>query len=375
MTTDATLFKRKFFPDVSMKDWNDWHWQMANRVTSVADLDRIFTLTAEEKAALTAPDAFPAAITPYYASVAFSSPEVRRTVLPVPAERTELAGETSDPLGEEPCMVAPGLVHRYPDRVLFLTTEYCSTYCRYCTRSRLVGRNSVPSRPSEKRKACWLKAFDYIRKHPEVRDVLVSGGDPLTMEDGDIDFILSSLRAIPHVEMIRIGTKTPVVLPMRFTPALLKMIRKHHPVFFSVHMTHPAEITPEAAKACVKIADAGIPAGSQTVLLKNVNDDAGTLKELMHRLLKVRVRPYYLFQCDPISGSMHFRVPVKKGLEIVDKLRGYTSGYAVPTYAVDIPGGGGKIVLATDRVVGRDGDFLLLRNFEGKLCRYPDYEA
>ena len=221
----------------------------------------------------------------------------------------------------------------------------------------------------------WEQAFSYIRTHPEVRDVLISGGDPLTMPDSALDYLLSNLRAIPSVEMIRIGSKTPAVLPMRFTKSLLNTIKKYHPVFFSLHFTHPDEMTPETNEACNKIADAGIPTGSQTVLLRGVNDNADTLKSLMHKLLKVRVRPYYLFQCDPVKGSMHFRVPVKKGLEIIDALRGHTSGYAVPTYAIDIPGGGGKIVLTPDHTEGRDGNFLLLRNFEGKLYRYPDYET
>ncbi len=373
MSTESLVFKREFYPEASDSDWYDWRWQIKNRLTKAEDFSRFMALTDEEKQAMS--NAFPVAVTPYYASVAARSPAVRRTVLPSLAEMTESAGENDDPLGEEPCMVTPGLVHRYPDRVLFLTTEFCSNYCRYCTRSRLVGRLKEKNGLSPVRKSMWEQAFAYIRNHPEVRDVLISGGDPLTMPDSALDYLLANLRAIPSVEMIRIGSKTPAVLPMRFTKSLLNTIKKYHPVFFSLHFTHPDEMTAETNEACDKIADAGIPTGSQTVLLRGVNDNADTLKSLMHKLLKVRVRPYYLFQCDPVKGSMHFRVPVKKGLEIIDALRGYTTGYAVPTYAIDIPGGGGKIVLTPDHVAGRDGDFLLLKNFEGKLYRYPDYET
>lgn len=368
--TRVGLFRKRFFPDISTAQWNDWRWQLANRLTTCGQIARILDLTPAEKQALSQTDAFPTAVTPYYASLLQSS-ALRKTMLPSLAEKILGAGETNDPLGEEPCQVAPGLIHRYPDRVLFLTTQYCSAYCRYCTRSRLVGRHALcPETAGLKQN--WEKALEYIRSHPEIRDVLVSGGDPLTMSDETLDYLLTALREIKHVEMIRIGSKVPAVLPMRITPRLMKVIRRHHPVFFSLHFTHPDEMTPETAKACERIADAGIPAGSQTVLLKGVNDDAETLKKLMHELLKVRVRPYYLFQCDPIAGSMHFRVPVAKGIELINALRGYTSGYAVPTYAIDIPGGGGKIIINDQRCVGRDGDFLLLKNFENEIRRYPD---
>ena len=368
--TQADLFRKTFFPDVSAVQWRDWRWQLANRLTTVDRISRLIKLTRAERTALSQENSFPTAITPYYASLLQESP-LRKTMLPSIKEKTLSVGETDDPLGEEPCMVAPGLVHRYPDRVLFLTTDYCSAYCRYCTRSRLVGRHATQNNGDGLKKR-WDAAFDYIRKHKEVRDVLVSGGDPLTLDDENLEYLLSSLRAIKHVEMIRIGSKVPAVLPMRITPQLMKIIRRYHPVFFSLHFTHPDEMTPETVRACERIADAGIPAGSQTVLLKGVNDDAETLKKLMHNLLKARVRPYYLFQCDPIAGSMHFRVPVSKGIELINALRGHTSGYAVPTYAIDIPGGGGKIVINDQRCVGRDGDFLLLKNFENDIYRYPD---
>ncbi|MBR1777828.1 MAG: KamA family radical SAM protein [Alphaproteobacteria bacterium] len=368
--TQADLFRKAFFPHVSTAEWRDWRWQLANRLTTAEQISRILTLTKDEQNALQQANVFPTAITPYYASLLERSP-LRKTMLPSTMEKTLSVGETDDPLGEEPCMVATGLVHRYPDRVLFLTTEYCSAYCRYCTRSRLVGRHAANC-SGNGLKQRWRAAFEYIRAHKEVRDVLVSGGDPLTMSDELLDYLLASLRAIKHVEMIRIGSKVPAVLPMRITPALMKVIRRHHPVYFSLHFTHPDEMTPETVRACERIANAGIPSGSQTVLLQGINDDAETLKGLMHALLKARVRPYYLFQCDPIAGSMHFRVPVAKGIELINALRGHTSGYAVPTYAIDIPGGGGKIIINDQRCVGRDGDFLLLKNFENNIYRYPD---
>jgi len=258
-------------------------------------------------------------------------------------------------------------VHRYPDRVLFLATPFCSTYCRYCTRARMVGETGEYSFGV----SVWEQALAYLERHTEVRDVLISGGDPLALKDDKLDWLLGRLRRIPHIEFVRIGTKMPAVLPMRITRDLAGIARRHR-VWMSIHFTHPRELTPEVALACDRLADAGVPLGSQTVLLKGINDDVDTMRALMHGLLKNRVRPYYLYQCDPISGSAHFRTPVEKGLEIVRALRGHTTGYAVPTFVVDAPGGGGKIPLLPDPVVGRDGDDLLLRNFEGGVHRYPD---
>jgi lysine 2,3-aminomutase len=289
-------------------------------------------------------------------------------VVPVMGEYTKSAGEDDDPLGEGHHSPVRGLVHRYPDRVLFLVTGICTTYCRYCTRSRLVGASGEKAI----KKSYHEKALEYIAAVPRIRDVLLSGGDPLSMDDERLEFLLSRLRQIPHVEFVRIGTKVPAVLPQRITPSLLRVFKKHAPVWMSVHFTHPDEITPEVAEACGKLADAGVPLGSQTVLLKGVNDDVDTMKRLVHALLTIRVRPYYLYQCDPISGSAHFRTPVAKGLEIIRGLRGYTTGYAVPHYVIDAPGGGGKIPLVPDYVVGRDGDDLLLRNYEGNIYRYHD---
>lgn len=367
--TQASVFRLRFFKDVSLTDWNDWHWQLSHRLHRQSDFERFLTLTDDEKTAMSMPDAFPVAVTPYYAGVLEKSECIRKTVLPSVKEHTTGIGETTDPLGEEPCRVTKNLVHRYPDRVLFLTTDYCSTYCRYCTRSRLVGRLSDSAQGLSRH---YESAFDYIRRHKEVRDVLVSGGDPMTLPDEKIEWILSSLRAIKHVEMIRIGTKTPSVLPMRYTKNILKILKKYHPVYFSVHATHVDELTTETQRAYNKLADAGIPVGSQTVLLKGVNDSSESIKKLMHALLKVRVRPYYLFQCDPVKGSSHFRVPIRQGLEIIKKLRGNTSGYAVPTYAADIPQGGGKVVLSPQQIMGRDGDFIILNNFENTPYLFPD---
>jgi lysine 2,3-aminomutase len=272
-------------------------------------------------------------------------------------------------LGEDHDTVVPGLVHRYPDRVLFLTTGTCSTYCRYCTRSRLVGN---PGGEYQFNVRNWELALDYLEEHTEVRDVLLSGGDPLTIGDDKLDYLLGRLRAIRHIEFLRIGSKIPAVLPQRITKDLVKMLKKHHPLWMSIHFTHPKELTPEVSESTARLADAGIPLGSQTVLLKGINDDIAVMKPLMHGLLMRRVKPYYLYQCDPIKGSGHFRTSVETGLEIIDGLRGHTTGYATPMFVVDAPGGGGKILMAPDAVVGRDGDDLLLRNFEGKVYRYPD---
>jgi lysine 2,3-aminomutase len=278
-----------------------------------------------------------------------------------------MPGEADDPLGEDGHSPVPGLVHRYPDRVLLLPLDFCSTYCRYCTRSRVVGHGEI--QPNQQR----LEAiFHYLEDAVQVRDVLISGGDPLALSDEKLDWILGRLRAIPHIEFVRIGTKMPAVLPQRITPELCSMLRKYHPLWMSVHFLHPDECTPESARACAQLADAGIPLGAQTVLLQGVNDSVDVMKELVHKLLLMRVRPYYLYQCDPISGSAHFRTPVSKGLEIIQGLRGHTTGYAAPTYVIDAPGGGGKIVLQPETVVGRDGHDLLLKNFEGRVFRYPD---
>ena len=365
-------FRKRFFPDVTPEEWNDWRWQLRNRIRDISTLSNMLQLSMDERIAITdSSNQLPLSITPYYASLieGYNSEQpLRRTVVPVTAENLFSPGEAMDPLGEDHDSPVPGIVHRYPDRVLFLVTDYCSTYCRYCTRSRRVGNEEA----SSFNKAQWEKAIHYIETSPSVRDVLISGGDPLTLSDENLEWLLCRLRKIQHVELLRIGTKAPVVLPQRITPVLARMLKKYHPLWMSIHFTHPQEITPEVAQACERLANAGIPLGSQTVLLAGINDDVETMRNLMHGLLKIRVKPYYLYQCDPILGSSHFRTPVEKGLEVIRGLRGYTTGYAVPHFVIDAPGGGGKIPLLPEYAVGRDGDDLLLVNYEGRLYRYPD---
>jgi lysine 2,3-aminomutase len=367
--TDA--FRQRFFPTAALAEWNDWRWQSRHRITKLAQLEEMLLLSADEREAMVRGGALlPIGITPYYLSLCSpddASEPLRRTVIPATTELIRMPGESDDPLGEDHDMAVPGLVHRYPDRVLLLALDFCSTYCRYCTRSRVVGHGEIS--PDEKR---LERAFEYIAANPQIRDVLISGGDPLAMADHRLDWLLTRLRQIPHLEFIRLGTKMPAVLPQRITPELVRMLRRHHPFWMSIHFMHPSECTPEAYRACARLADAGIPLGSQTVLAKGINDDVETMKRLMHHLLRMRVKPYYLYQGDQISGSSHFRTSVQKGLEIIAGLRGHTTGYAVPHFIVDAPGGGGKIPLQPDYLVGRDGDDLVLRNFEGKLFRYRD---
>ena len=366
-------FYKQYFPGSSALDWNDWRWQLRERVRSLADLDRVFVLSADERAAVMRHrGALPVGITPYYASLmsrADPGQPLRRTHVPVGDEYLRAPGEADDPLGEDHDTSVPGLVHRYPDRVLFLATGFCATYCRYCTRSRMVGEAGGDYRFDKKQ---WERALEYIESHPAIRDVLLSGGDPLTLADDKLDYLLGRLRRIKHVEFVRIGTKMPVVVPMRITRQLTRMLRKHHPLWMSIHFTHPDELTPEVSEATARLADAGIPLGSQTVLLKGINDQLPVMKQLLHGLLVRRVKPYYLYQCDPITGSAHFRTTVAQGLAIIEGLRGHTTGYAVPTYVIDAPGGGGKIPLLPEYVVGHDGNDLLLRNFEGNTYRYPN---
>jgi lysine 2,3-aminomutase len=364
-------FRRKFYPDISAKEWNDWHWQVANRIRTPERLRSMLTLNVEEEQALTQTGIkLPFAVTPYYMSLIPAADPLhplRRAVVPTINELYKGRGEEDDPLGEESQSPVHGLVHRYPDRVLLLVHDFCSTYCRYCTRSRVVGHGAVNAN-----QARLEQAILYISKTPSIRDVLLSGGDPLLLSDNKLEWLLARLRLIPHVEVIRIGTKIPAVLPQRVTPKLTRMLRRYHPLWMSLHFMHPDECTPETTRACAMLADAGIPLGSQTVLLKGINDEVATMKQLMHGLMKMRVRPYYLYQCDPITGSSHFRTSVAKGLEIVQGLRGHTSGYAVPNYVIDAPGGGGKIPMMPESVLGRSGDDLLLRNYEQRCFRYPD---
>jgi lysine 2,3-aminomutase len=372
VSASAADFRKRHFPGVKTAEWNDWRWQNRNRIRTLAQLERMIRVTDDERQAIERHRGpLPIGITPYYMSLidpVDPLQPLRATTIPTLAEFVRSPGEEEDPLGEDSHSPVPGLVHRYPDRVLLLVTNFCSVYCRYCTRARLVGASGERAL----KKADIDLAIDYIARTPAIRDVLISGGDPLSLDEDRLEYVVARLRAIKHLEFIRIGTKQPIVQPMRVTPALTRMLRRYHPLWMSLHFTHPDELTPEVAEACGRLADAGIPLGSQTVLLKGVNDDIATLRQLFHGLLKLRVRPYYLYQCDPISGSSHFRTSVDRGLELISQLRGYTTGYAVPNFVVDAPGGGGKIALLPDAVIGRDGDDLLLENFRGETCRYPD---
>jgi lysine 2,3-aminomutase len=372
LPSEKTLsFIKSHYPFISLSEWSDWRWQIANSISTLNDLSAFLELSDDEIRSFDdLKDLFPLRITPYYMSLIDrdnSGQGIRKSVVPVIQEEFRSVSEKEDPLNEDACSPIQGIVHRYPDRVLFLVTGFCSTYCRYCTRSRMVGSRDICSNDYID------EAIGYIEKNKTVRDVLISGGDPLTMSDEELDYILGRIRRIPHVEIIRIGTKVPVVLPHRINQNLIEILRKYHPLFMSIHFTHPDELTYETKQACEKLADAGIPLGSQTVLLKGINDEVVTMKNLMQGLLKIRVRPYYLYQCDPILGSSHFRTPVGKGLDIIKGIRGFTSGYAVPNFVIDAPGGGGKIPLLPDYFVGKEGNDIVLKNYDGKTFRYPDY--
>jgi len=358
-------------PDVADRDWTDWRWQLRHRIRDLDALERAFVLTPDEREAVRRRrGALPLGITPYYARlIDRENPDdpLRRTMIPRLDEYVVSPGERRDPLGEEDHQVVPGLIHTYPEKVLFLVTDFCATYCRYCTRSRMVGAGELhPDRRT------WEAALDYIAGDPRIRDVLLSGGDPLTLSDDRLGWLLERLRRIPHVELVRIGTKIPAVLPQRITDELVSRLRQFHPLWMSIHFTHPTELTPEVADACDRIASAGIPMAAQTVLLAGVNDDPETMKDLVNGLLRIRVKPYYLHQCDSVEGTSHFRTPVDRGIELIRGLHGRVTGYAVPLYMIDAPGGGGKVPVAPDYIVGRDGDDLLLENYEGKTYRYHD---
>jgi len=351
--------------------WNDWTWQLRNRVSSLQDLEKHLRLAPEERAgALLTGSKLATAITPHFFNLIDpDDPDcpIRRQVVPRLEESSYSSEEMADPCGEDGDMPVPGLVHRYPDRVLFLVTDRCASYCRYCTRSRVVSGVGEQELETD-----FEEAYRYLEKHEEIRDVLLSGGDPLLFSDRKLEGILSRLRSIPHIEFIRIGSRVPIFLPQRITPELCAMLKKYHPLWISVHTNHPRELTSEVRDALGRLADAGIPLGNQAVLLKGINNNAEILKELFHKLLMCRVRPYYLYQCDLIKGSGHLRTSIQEGLEIMDKLRGHTTGYAVPQYVVDGPGGGGKIPLNPDYIVARTGDRLVLRNFRGDIYEYPE---
>jgi len=372
LSRQSADFLRRFYPEATKTEWNDWRWQNRHRVRTLNDLARMIELSEDESEAISRhTGSLPVGITPYYASLMSNldpTQGLRRTVVPVLGEYEIARGENEDPLGEDSHSPVPGLVHRYPDRVLLLVTNFCSVYCRYCTRARMVGSAGERS----VKKGDIELALNYIEQTPAIRDVLISGGDPLSLDDDRLEYVLQRLSKIKHVEFVRIGSKQPVVQPMRVTSSLRRMLKRYHPLWMSLHFTHPDELTPEVEEACGRLADAGIPLGSQTVLLKGVNDDLETMRKLMHGLLKIRVKPYYLYQADPISGSSHFRTPVSKGVELIRGLRGHTTGYAVPNFVVDAPNGGGKIPIAPDYVVGYENGDLLLKSFDGDIYRYPD---
>ncbi len=352
-------------------DWNDWRWQLRHRITTLETLETLLPLTSEERdGVLLDGKKLALAITPYFFNlIDRNDPNcpIRRQVVPRIEETTTAPWEMTDPCGEDARMPVPGLVHRYPDRVLFLVTDRCASYCRYCTRSRVVSGVGEQHLETD-----FSAAFAYIRQHTEVRDVLLSGGDPLLLSDERLEHLLSTLRAIPHVEFLRIGSRIPIFLPQRITTELCSVLKKFHPLWMSIHTNHPREVTAESRAACERLADAGIPLGNQTVLLRGVNDDPAVMKSLMHKLLMMRVRPYYIYQCDLVRGTHHLRTPVRKGIEIIESLRGHTTGYAVPQYVIDAPGGGGKVPVGPATVVAHDNRRILLRNHEGELYEYPE---
>ncbi len=349
-------------------NWHDWRWQFANRLRTEADFAKLMELTESEKEALKSPS-FAVAVTPYFASlIQKDNPNcpIRRQAIPLIEESTPDVHGLSDPLAEDAMSPVNNLVHRYPDRVLLIVTETCHMYCRHCTRRRRVGFKEKPISKTD-----LANALAYIRQNPQIRDVLVSGGDPFTLGDQSLEQIIKAIREIPHVEIIRIGTRAPITNPFRVTARLVRMLRKYHPLWVNVQFNHPLEITPEAANACAMLADAGIPLGNQTVLLRGINDSAAIQKELAHRLVQIRVRPYYLYQCDLAAGIGHFRTPVSLGIEVMEQMLGHTSGFAIPTFVVDAPGGGGKIPILPQYLLCQTPEKIVMRNYEGKIFTYP----
>jgi lysine 2,3-aminomutase len=360
-----------YWSDVPPELWNDWTWQMRNRITRLDQIEGKLHLSEEERAGiLQANTKLAMSITPYFFNLIDPRDPlcpIRLQVIPRVEEMNEAPDELIDPLGEDKNMVVPGLVHKYPDRVLFLVTDRCPAYCRYCTRSRVVSGVGEQELDTD-----FELAYEYLSKHTEVRDVLLSGGDPLILSDGRLAAILRRLRQIPHIEFIRIGSRIPIFMPQRITPELCNMLREFHPLWMSVHSNHPRELTVEVRDALGRLADAGIPLGNQSVLLRGVNDDPEVMKTLVHKLLRCRVRPYYLYQCDLIKGSAHLRTNLNKGLEIIRALRGHTSGYAVPQFVVDGPGDGGKVPLNPDYVLAKNSEGLIIQNYRGDIYEYPE---
>lgn len=363
--------RKQLFPEVTDEQWNDWKWQVKNRIETLEDLKKYVKLTAEEEEGVRKTlSTLRMAITPYYLSLIDPNDPhdpVRRQCIPTALETHQAAADLLDPLHEDEDSPTPGLTHRYPDRVLFLITDMCSMYCRHCTRRRFAGQTDNECGPDR-----IEKALEYIEKTESVRDVLLSGGDALMVSDKKLEYIISRLRQIPHVEIVRLGTRTPVVCPQRITPELCDMLKKYHPVWINTHFNHPNEVTAESRRACEMLANAGIPLGNQSVLLRGVNDCVHVMKNLVHELVKMRVRPYYIYQCDLSMGLEHFRTPVSKGIEIIEGLRGHTSGFCIPTFVVDAPGGGGKTPVMPQYVISQAPGKVVLRNFEGVITTYTE---
>ncbi len=371
MTPNPFISKRApIYADVPDEKWNDWRWQLSNRLNSVEDFEKILNLTDSERKALSTQGLFRVDITPYFASL--MDPDdledpIRKQVIPRADEILPFTGMMEDSLAEDRHSPVPGLVHRYPDRVLMLVTTQCASYCRYCTRSRIVGDPSATFSRQE-----FEMQIEYLKNTPQVRDVLLSGGDPLTLAPKLLDELLRRLREIPHIEIIRIGSRVPVFMPQRVTDELCDTLQKYHPLWMNIHVNHPNEISKELADACDKLSRAGVPLGNQSVLLAGVNDCVHVQRRLVHDLVRMRVRPYYLYQCDLVEGAGHFRTPVAKGVEIIEGLRGHTSGYAVPTYVVDAPGGGGKIPVMPNYQISMSDHKIILRNYEGYITTYEE---
>ncbi|MEG1572731.1 MAG: lysine 2,3-aminomutase [Bacteroidales bacterium] len=363
--------RKILFPKVTDQEWNDWKWQVKNRVETLDQLKQFIALTPQEEEGIKKSlKTLRMAITPYYLSLIDPNDPhcpIRKQAIPTAAETVISAADLEDPLHEDTDSPVPGLTHRYPDRVLFLITDMCSMYCRHCTRRRFAGQKDCESTTDR-----IQAGIDYIARTPQVRDVLLSGGDALMVNDKMLESIIQRLRAIPHVEIIRLGTRTPVVCPQRITDDLVNMLKKYHPIWINTHFNHPNEVSPESIAACERMANAGIPLGNQSVLLAGVNDCVSIMKNLVCKLVKMRVRPYYIYQCDLSMGLEHFRTPVSKGIEIIEGLRGHISGYAVPTFVVDAPGGGGKIPVMPNYLITQATGKVILRNYEGVITTYTE---
>jgi lysine 2,3-aminomutase len=370
MPTPFTSRRAPVYADVPAEKWNDWRWQLSHRLNTAEEIEKIIPLTESERKALNTSGLFRVDITPYFISLINPrDPDdpIRKQIVPRLEEMQAFTAMMEDSLAEDRHSPVPGLVHRYPDRVLMLITTQCASYCRYCTRSRIVGDPGATFSRAE-----FEMQIEYIRRTPQVRDVLLSGGDPLVLAPKILDEILSRLRDIPHVEIVRIGSRVPVFLPMRVTQELTDMLQKFHPLWLNIHVNHPNEISLELVEACDKLTRAGIPLGNQSVLLAGVNDCVHVQRKLVQDLVRIRVRPYYLYQCDLVEGAGHFRTPVAKGIEILEGLRGHTSGYAVPVYMIDAPGGGGKIPVMPNYLLSMSDHKIVLRNFEGYVTTYEE---